>query len=74
MGVEQTLTQASTGGRLAELYLRHSPAGLRIAYLLTGNRTLAEDLVQEAFARLIARACDTCATPRRSTPTCDARS
>jgi RNA polymerase sigma-70 factor (sigma-E family) len=53
--VEQTLTKASTGGRLAELYLRHSPAGLRLAYLLTGDRTLAEDLMQEAFARLIAR-------------------
>lgn len=47
--------QASAGGRIAELYLRHAPAGLRLAYLLTGDRTLSEDLVQEAFARLIGR-------------------
>jgi RNA polymerase sigma-70 factor (sigma-E family) len=53
--VERTLTQAPASGRLAELYLRHSPAGLRLAYLLTGDRTVAEDLMQEAFARLIGR-------------------
>ena len=47
--------EASTGGRLADLSVRHSPAGLRLAYLLTGDRTLAEDLFQEAFARLIGR-------------------
>ncbi len=55
MSVEQAQAQVSTRTRLAELYLRHSPAGLRLAYLLTGDRTLAEDLMQEAFARLIAR-------------------
>ena len=45
--------QAAVGGRLAELYLQHSPSGLRLAYLLTGDRMLSEDLFQEAFARLI---------------------
>jgi len=41
--------------RLEELYLRHAPDGLRLAFLLTGNMAVAEDLVQEAFARLIGR-------------------
>src|SRR4030095_15049822 len=29
--------------------------GIRLAYLLTGDRALAEDLVQEAFARFVGR-------------------
>jgi RNA polymerase sigma-70 factor (sigma-E family) len=41
--------------RLGELYLRHGPAGLRFAYLLTGDRSLAEDLLQEAFVRMAGR-------------------
>lgn len=49
------VAQASAGGRIADLYLRHAPSGLRLAYLLTGDRMLAEDLVQESFARLIGR-------------------
>jgi RNA polymerase sigma-70 factor (sigma-E family) len=46
-------TEAATG--LAELYHRHAPAAGRLAYLLTGDRTLAEDLVQEAFVRVVGR-------------------
>jgi RNA polymerase sigma-70 factor (sigma-E family) len=42
-------------GRLAELYMLHAPDALRFAYLLTGDRALAEDLVQDAFARLVGR-------------------
>jgi RNA polymerase sigma-70 factor (sigma-E family) len=41
--------------RLAEIYERSAPAGFRLAYLLTGNRALAEDLVQEAFLRFVGR-------------------
>ena len=41
--------------RLAELYERSAPAGYRLAFLLTGDRTLAEDLVQEAFVRFVGR-------------------
>jgi RNA polymerase sigma-70 factor (sigma-E family) len=37
-------------GSLGDLYVRHSPEGIRLAFLLTGDRALAEDLVQEAFA------------------------
>src|SRR6266536_1252452 len=40
---------------LVELYQRHGPDALRLAYLLTGDRALAEDLVQEAFARMVGR-------------------
>jgi RNA polymerase sigma-70 factor (sigma-E family) len=40
---------------LGDLYVRHAPEGIRLAYLLTGDRALAEDLVQEAFARLVGR-------------------
>ncbi|HET9249355.1 MAG TPA: SigE family RNA polymerase sigma factor [Actinomycetota bacterium] len=42
-------------GSLGDLYVRHAPEGIRLAFLLTGDRALAEDLVQEAFARLIGR-------------------
>ena len=43
------------GGRLEELYRRHALEAGRLAYLLTGDRALAEDLVQEAFVRLSGR-------------------
>jgi RNA polymerase sigma-70 factor (sigma-E family) len=42
-------------GTLADTYVRTAPTALRLAYLLTGDRTLAEDLVQEAFVRFVAR-------------------
>jgi RNA polymerase sigma-70 factor (sigma-E family) len=41
--------------RLADLYVAHAPEGIRLGFLLTGDRTLAEDLVQDAFARLVGR-------------------
>ena len=43
------------GGVLEELYVRHADRATRVAYLLTGDRALAEDLVQEAFLRLAGR-------------------
>lgn len=36
---------------MAELYARYVPAGIRLAYLMTGNRHQAEDLAQEASIR-----------------------
>jgi RNA polymerase sigma-70 factor (sigma-E family) len=51
---EAALTEAE-GGRLAELYRVHAPAAARLAYLLTGDRALAEDMVHEAFVRLFGR-------------------
>lgn len=43
------------GGVLGELYLRHAPQALRLAYLLTGDAGMAEDIVQDAFVRLAGR-------------------
>jgi hypothetical protein len=62
MGAEQ-----GRESRLEEVYVRSAPAGFRLAYLLTGDRALAEDLVQEASCGSSA-ACTTCETPNR-TPT-----
>jgi len=47
--------QQTGTSRLAEVYERSAPAGFRLAYLLTGDRALAEDLVQEAFLRFVGR-------------------
>jgi RNA polymerase sigma-70 factor (sigma-E family) len=46
---------ASQAGRLGDLYREHAEAALRLAYLLTGDQGLAEDLVQEAFVRVAGR-------------------
>ena len=45
-------------GPLARLYEEHSARAFRLAYLLTGDRDLAEDLVQDAFVKLIGRFTD----------------
>jgi RNA polymerase sigma-70 factor (sigma-E family) len=52
-----TMAQRSTvdRDRLADLYVAHASEGVRLAYLLTGDWAVAEDLVQEAFARLVGR-------------------
>jgi RNA polymerase sigma-70 factor (sigma-E family) len=42
-------------GRLGELYVRLADDAVRLAFLLTGDRGLAEDLVQDAFVRLAGR-------------------
>jgi RNA polymerase sigma-70 factor (sigma-E family) len=47
--------EAGLRSRLADAYVRSAPGGIRLAYLLTGDRTVAEDLVQEAFVRFIGR-------------------
>jgi RNA polymerase sigma-70 factor (sigma-E family) len=43
------------GARLGALYADHAPNAVRLARRITGDRVLAEDLVQEAFVRLAAR-------------------
>jgi RNA polymerase sigma-70 factor (sigma-E family) len=42
-------------GTLEELYLAHADRARRLAYLLTGDHAVAEDLVQDAFVRLAGR-------------------
>jgi RNA polymerase sigma-70 factor (sigma-E family) len=54
-GVETTFEAVRRRRDLAELYERHAPAAGRLAYLLTGDPTQAEDLVQEAFVRVAGR-------------------
>jgi RNA polymerase sigma-70 factor (sigma-E family) len=54
----QSIERSREGGtpaRLRDLYLRDAPGAFRLAYFLTGNRELAEDLVQEAFVRVAGR-------------------
>ena len=40
---------------LADLYAREAPAAVRLAYLLTGDRSVAEDITQDAFVRVSGR-------------------
>lgn len=47
-------TEHAAGG-LEELYRRHVDDALRLAYLLTGDRSSAEDLVQDAFVKVLGR-------------------
>jgi RNA polymerase sigma-70 factor (sigma-E family) len=54
----QTFEGRAVGDReqhLAELYEAHALRALRLAYVLTGVREVAEDLVQEAFLRAFDR-------------------
>jgi RNA polymerase sigma factor (sigma-70 family) len=41
--------------RMESLYRAHVGWALRLAYLLTGDQQIAEDVVQEAFVKLLAR-------------------
>lgn len=47
--------RAEGAGGLEDLYRAHAPDALRLAYLLTGERALAEDLVQDAFVKVLGR-------------------
>lgn len=51
----ETRVESSRTGRLQDLYTRHAPAGMRLAYFLTGDRELAGDLVQDAFVKVVGR-------------------
>jgi len=40
------VSDRSDGDGLEALYLRHGPEALRLAYLLTGDRELSEDIAE----------------------------
>jgi RNA polymerase sigma-70 factor (sigma-E family) len=56
-GVRQTTPpgEGPRAGRLEELFVQSAPAALRLAYFLTGQHEVAEDLVQDAFVRVAGR-------------------
>jgi RNA polymerase sigma-70 factor (sigma-E family) len=53
--VRKASATRTEGGRMGELYAAHAPDAVRLAYLLTRDRALAEDLTQEAFVRMFGR-------------------
>ena len=53
--VDGGIAVTEPSGQLADLYVRHVPAANRLAFLLTGDRAHAEDLVHEAFVRCVGR-------------------
>jgi RNA polymerase sigma-70 factor (sigma-E family) len=52
---ENARVTEAEGGRLAELYATYAAGSIRLAYMITGDRQLAEDLVQDAFVKLAGR-------------------
>lgn len=52
---EPLMVSAAWGTDTGALFADHTPRAMRLAFLLTGNRVAAEDLVQEAFVRVIAK-------------------
>jgi RNA polymerase sigma-70 factor (sigma-E family) len=54
-GSQLTVERSSEERGLAELYARYVPSAVRLAFLLTGDRSRAEELAQEAFVRCIGR-------------------
>jgi RNA polymerase sigma-70 factor (sigma-E family) len=55
MGADMGADEGRRADRMAEMYERSAPGGFRLAYLLTGDPALAEDMVQEAFLRFVGR-------------------
>jgi RNA polymerase sigma-70 factor (sigma-E family) len=55
MEAEVAVEQARTRARLGQLYAAHAPRAGKLAYLLTADPDLAQDVAQERFARLITR-------------------
>jgi RNA polymerase sigma-70 factor (sigma-E family) len=53
--VPNSVSERASMGALEEIYVRNSASALRLAYFLTGDRELAEDLTQEAFVRVAGR-------------------
>lgn len=54
----ETIIKARGRASFEELYAAHAPEARRVAYLLVGNQTQAEDIAQEAFIRVLGRFAD----------------
>ena len=52
---KQPPPREASGSGLSQLYASTGPASVRLAYLLTGDRALAEDIAQDAFVRVVGR-------------------
>jgi RNA polymerase sigma-70 factor (sigma-E family) len=55
MGAKADRPVAVARPTIGDLYVRHAEAAVRLAYLLTGDGAVAEDLVQDAFVKLAGR-------------------
>lgn len=53
--METAISVSSRRARFEELYATHAPDALRVAYLLVGDKPQAEDIVQDAFVRVLGR-------------------
>lgn len=51
----ETAVDADRAGMLATLYREHADSAVRLAYLITGEEAVAEELVHEAFIRVAGR-------------------
>jgi RNA polymerase sigma-70 factor (sigma-E family) len=49
------VADGASADRLGVLYEEHAPDALRLAWLLTGDRAVAQDLVQDAFVKMAGR-------------------
>ena len=56
--METVVRTTERTGRFEDLYTAYGRDAVRLAYLLTGNRSDAEDLAQEAFVRLLGKFAD----------------
>jgi RNA polymerase sigma-70 factor (sigma-E family) len=53
--IESRVRERVERDKLDELYRAYAPDAVRLAYLLTGDARLAEDLAQDAFVRVLGR-------------------
>lgn len=56
--MERARKRRSQAAKMDTLFRNHASDALRLAYLLTGSRELAEDVTQEAFIRVAGRYID----------------